>query len=85
MATSISSHNRREIATSANWNVIERAWRTAFAPILTYFSRSMVNDQCSTSSGSTDFSSWHKGDTYYPSFNVGKCMDTGHAGWTRCP
>ncbi len=28
---------------------------------------------------------WHICDTPYPSFNVGKCLKTGHAGWTRCP
>ncbi len=38
-------------ATSANWNVTYRPWRTTFAPILTSFSRSVVNDQCSTSFG----------------------------------
>ena len=38
-------------ATSANWNVTYRPWRTTLAPILTSFSRSVVNDQCSTSFG----------------------------------
>jgi len=38
-------------ATSANWNVTYRPCRTTFAPILTSFSRSVVNDQCSTSFG----------------------------------
>ena len=33
-------------ATSANWNVTYRPCRTTFAPILTSFSRSVVNDQC---------------------------------------
>ena len=35
-------------ATSANWNVTYRPWRTTLAPILTSFSRSVVSDQCST-------------------------------------
>ncbi len=38
-------------ATSANWNVTYRPWRTTLAPILTSFSRSVVSDQCSTSFG----------------------------------
>jgi hypothetical protein len=38
-------------ATSANWNVTYRPCRATFAPILMSFSRSVVNDQCSTSCG----------------------------------
>ncbi len=38
-------------ATSANWSVTYRPWRTTLAPILTSFSRSVVSDQCSTSFG----------------------------------
>ena len=38
-------------ATSANWDVTYRPWRTTLAPILTSFSRSVVNDQRSTSFG----------------------------------
>ncbi len=41
-------------ATSANRKVTP--WRTTLAPILTSFSRSVVTDQCSGSSGMADFS-----------------------------
>ena len=38
-------------ATSAGWKVTYRPCRTTFAPIFTSFSRNVVSDQCSTSSG----------------------------------
>ena len=44
-------NNSLGTATSANWNVTYRPWRTTLAPILTSFSRSVVRDQCSTSFG----------------------------------
>ena len=37
--------------TSAIWNVIERPWRTIFAPIFTSRSRNVVVDQWLTSLG----------------------------------
>ncbi len=43
-------------ATSASWKVTYRPWLTTLAPILTSFSRSVVNDQCSTSFGTANFS-----------------------------
>ncbi len=45
-------------ATSANWNVTYRPWRTTLALILTSFSRSVVIDQCSTSFGKARVRSW---------------------------
>ena len=47
----IAANSRRGIATSVSWNVTYRPCRTTFAPILISFSRSVVSDQCSTSSG----------------------------------
>ena len=44
-------NNTLGTATSASWNVTYRPWLTTFAPIFTSFSRSVVNDQCSTSFG----------------------------------
>ena len=46
-------NNLRGTATSANWKVTRRAWRTAFAPILINFSRVVVNVQRLTSRGRT--------------------------------
>ncbi len=40
----------------------------AHAPILTNFSLSVVNDQCPTFSGSTDFSFWLQADIQPPEF-----------------
>ena len=45
-------YNRRGTATSASWNVMYRACRTIFAPILISLSRSVVNVQCLTLAGS---------------------------------
>jgi hypothetical protein len=46
----MSANSDRGTATSANWNTTYRPWRTILAPILTSFLRSVVSDQCSTSS-----------------------------------
>ena len=48
MASSICWNNPRETMTSAIWKVIERPWRTIFAPIFTSRSRRVVIDQCLT-------------------------------------
>ena len=45
MASSICWNNPRETMTSAIWKVIERPWRTIFAPIFTSRSRRVVIDQ----------------------------------------
>jgi hypothetical protein len=52
MASSICWNNPRETITSAIWKVIERPWRTIFAPIFTSRSRNVVIDQWLTASGS---------------------------------
>ncbi len=44
----ISRNRFRGTATSANWNVTYRPWRTTLAPILISFSRKLVCDQGST-------------------------------------
>jgi hypothetical protein len=48
----ISAKSCLGMATSASWKVTLRLWRTTLAPILISFSRKVVNDQCSTASGS---------------------------------
>ena len=45
-------------ATSANWNVTYRSWRTSLAPILTSFSRSVVSHQRSVRARGVNFCSW---------------------------
>ncbi len=50
----IMANNRFVIATSAIWNVTYRLPLTTFAPILTNFSRRVVNDQCLISSGNAN-------------------------------
>ncbi len=42
-------------ATTANWNVTYRQWFTTLAPIPISYSRSVVIDQRSASSGRTNF------------------------------
>ncbi len=51
MRRRISANRVLGMATSANWNVTERLCFTTSAPIFTSFSRSVVNDHCSTYSG----------------------------------
>ena len=51
MEPSICWNRPRETMTSAIWNVIERPWRTIFAPIFTSRSRKVVIDQLLTASG----------------------------------
>jgi hypothetical protein len=55
---SISANRVRLTATSASRKVTVRPWRTAFAPILTSLSRSVVSDQWSISLGSANFRYW---------------------------
>jgi len=54
MASSICWNSVRDTMTSAIWNVIERPWRTIFAPIFTSRSRNVVMDQWLTASGSAN-------------------------------
>ena len=66
-------------ATSANWKVTWRPWRTTLAPILTNFSRIVVVDQSSASSGRTTFRLWLKADIPKAAHNVRLSPDSGHA------
>src|SRR3954453_19688761 len=52
IAATICRNSVRGTITSAIWKAIERPWRMTLAPILTSRSRSVVNDQCLTASGS---------------------------------
>ena len=48
----ISANSAVDIVTSASWNVTDRSCQSALAPIFISFSRIVVIDQCSISSGS---------------------------------
>jgi len=66
-------------ATSANWNVTYRPWRTILAPILISFSRNAVSDQCPTSVGDANGRGRETGSIVHNDYRAFSCSRRANA------